>query len=205
MVLGLCIVVGILVFFLTLPFITYMLPRWLSLLAGTMFGKGKINITIQRTEYAPGDIISGDVALTLKKPVNAREVSISLIGERIPLGSWHGSKTKMTTWTRGGGKKTLTETKSSTEIYNFKQPLDSEKEYSQGREYRFEIKIPADILGPKREGTLGQALKVVGVVFAVVAAFTSGEIHLPTKWYLLAKFDIPRGPDIWKKVAVKIR
>jgi hypothetical protein len=46
-----------------------------------MFGKGKINIALQKTHYAPGDIISGNVALTLKKPVKAREVSISLIGE----------------------------------------------------------------------------------------------------------------------------
>ncbi|NWF77067.1 MAG: hypothetical protein HXY36_00450 [Chloroflexi bacterium] len=48
-----------------------------------MFGKGKIDIAIQKFNYAPGDTISGNVALTLKKPVNAREVSISLIGEQL--------------------------------------------------------------------------------------------------------------------------
>ena len=40
----------------------------------TIFNKGKINIAIQRTGYAPGDTVSGNVALTLKKPVRAREV-----------------------------------------------------------------------------------------------------------------------------------
>jgi hypothetical protein len=47
-----------------------------------MFGKGKINIAIKKTGYSPGDTISGNVALTLKKPVKAREVSVSLIGEQ---------------------------------------------------------------------------------------------------------------------------
>jgi hypothetical protein len=56
------------------------------------FGKGKINISIQKTYYAPGDLISGNVALTLKKPVKAREVSISLIGEEITTGWWRHSR-----------------------------------------------------------------------------------------------------------------
>ena len=46
-----------------------------------IFGKGKINIALQRTNYAPGDTISGNAVLALKKPVKARGVSISLIGE----------------------------------------------------------------------------------------------------------------------------
>ena len=50
------------------------------------FDKGKINITIQKTNYAPGDTISGNAALTLKKPVKAKEVSISLIGEEVTTG-----------------------------------------------------------------------------------------------------------------------
>jgi hypothetical protein len=62
------------------------------------FDKGKINITIQKTNYAPGDTISGNVALTLKKPVKAKEVSISLIGEEVTTGGggtvgWGGART----------------------------------------------------------------------------------------------------------------
>jgi len=159
-----------------------------------MFGKGKINISIQRTNYAPGDTISGNVALTLKKPVKAREVSISLIGEQ--------------TTTRGGGLIGGGQKSATTErfrIYDFKQQLDSEKEYGQGREYRFEIKIPADILSmrpqmPGVEGKLGQTLKV-----AQAAAAMTGAIPFQrTKWYLLAKLDIPGGLDIKKKADVTI-
>ena len=49
-----------------------------------MFGnKGKIDIAVQKLNYAPGDSISGNVTLALKKPVSAREMNISLIGEQL--------------------------------------------------------------------------------------------------------------------------
>jgi hypothetical protein len=159
-----------------------------------MFGKGKINIAIQKTGYAPGDTISGNVALTLKKPVRAREVSISLIGEQknTRVGGMVGSGDMSTTTQR-------------IRIYDFKLQLDSEREYSQGQEYRFEIKIPADILSTKPQmpelgGKLGQGLKV-----AQAAAAITGAIPLQqTKWYLLAKLDIPGGMDIKKTADITI-
>lgn len=165
-----------------------------------MFGKGKINIAIQKTYYAPGDIISGDVALTLKKPVKAREVSISLIGEH---------KTTQTTprvgGATGGGGMSMSTTTKTVRIYDFKQQLDGEKEYSQGREYRFEIKIPADTLSmrpqmPEQEGKLGQVLKVAQTAAAMTGAIPFQRI----KWYLLAKLDVPGGLDISKKVDIAI-
>jgi hypothetical protein len=160
----------------------------------TMFGKGKINISIQRTSYAPGDTISGNVALTVKKPVKAREVSISLIGEQ--------KNTRVGGITGGRDMSTTTQ---RIRIYDFKQQLDTEKEYSKGREYHFEIKIPADILStrpqiPGLEGKLGQGLKVA----QAAAAMTGAIPFQQTKWYLLAKLDIPGGLDIKKKTDVII-
>jgi hypothetical protein len=165
-----------------------------------MFGKGKINIAIQKTNYAPGDTISGNVALALKKPVKAREVSIFLIGEH---------KTTQTTprvgGAMGGGGMSMSTTTKAVRIYDFKQQLDGEKEYSQGREYRFEIKIPADTLSMRPqisevEGKLGQVLKV-----AQTAATMTGAVPFQRiKWYLLAKLDIPGGLDISKKVDITI-
>jgi len=165
-----------------------------------MFGKGKINIAIQKSHYAPGDIISGNVALTLKKPVKAREVSISLIGEH---------RTTQTTsrvgGTMGGGGMSTSTTTKTVRIYDFKQQLDSEKEYSQGGEYRFEIKIPSDILGGRpqmteAEGKLGQVLKVAQTAAAMTGAIPFQRI----KWYLLAKLDVPGGLNISKKVDITI-
>jgi hypothetical protein len=166
------------------------------------FGKGKINITIQRTNYAPGDTISGNVALTLKKPVQAREVSVSLIGEEITTRGggvgWSGGRTWGNVGTMTGGDGVTIE-----RIYDFKQQLDSEREYSEGRDYHFEIKIPADILGigPQTpEGKLGQVLKVGQTVAAITGAIPRRRLQ----WYLRAKLDIPGGLDISKKVDITI-
>ncbi len=161
-----------------------------------MFGKGKIQISIQKTNYIPGDIISGNVNLKLKKPVKAREVSISLIGEQIIKRS--GGRTG------DRGRSTTTE---RFYIFDFKQQLDSEKEYSQGGDYNFEIKIPSDILNAKPqtqevEGWLGQGLKI-----AQTAATITGTIPMQmqrTEWYLLAKLDIPGGFDITKRTDITI-
>jgi hypothetical protein len=165
-----------------------------------MFGKGKIDITIEKGHYAPGDIISGNVALTLKKPVKAREVSISLIGEHKSTQTTPGGGGPMS----GGGMSMSTTTR-TVRIYDFKQQLDSEKEYSQGREYHFEIKIPTDTLSMRPqisevEGKLGQVLKV-----AQTAATMTGAIPFQRiRWYLLAKLDIPSGFDVSKKVDITI-
>jgi hypothetical protein len=173
-----------------------------------MFGrKGKINIAIQKFNYAPADTISGNVALTLKKPVKAREMNISLVGEQlvtntqgisrkgIMMGDRQMTEGMMrpmmrrrwgsegTTIGARSEKSTMTE---HVRIYDFKQQLDGEKEYSQGQEYYFfEMKIPADILGMRPQ--------------------TKGSIQsYPVKWYLLAKLDIPGGLDISKKVDITI-
>jgi hypothetical protein len=163
------------------------------------FSKGKINIAIQKTNYAAGDIISGNVALTLRKPVNAKEVSISLIGEEITTrgGGISGGRT----W--GGGTGGGQGSPTIQRIYDFKQQLDSEKEYSEGREYHFEIKIPADILGMGPQmpgGKLGQVLKVGQTVAAITGAVSRQRLQ----WYLLAKLGIPGGLDVSKKVDITI-
>jgi hypothetical protein len=157
-----------------------------------MFGKGKIDIAIKKTNYAPGDTISGDVTLALKKPLKASELSISLIGEytatrtvsRAPDGlepefdpkavvqstpaTMRFYESKGAWW----GSERVT---SNVQIGGSRQQLDGENEYVPGREYRFDIKIDKDT--------------------------PTG----PVKWYLLAKLDIPHGSVISKKVEVTIR
>jgi hypothetical protein len=150
-----------------------------------MFGKGKIDIIIPKTNFVPGDIISGNVVLTLKKPVKAREVNISLIGEQ--------------TTTRGGITSSDT-SKSSTRIYDFKHRLDGEKEYDKEAKYNFEMKLPADILSrqtqmPQVGGALGQGLKIAQAITGM---------GVWASWYLLARLDVPGGIDISKKVQITI-
>ena len=150
-----------------------------------MFGKGRIDIIIPKTNFAPGDTISGNVVLAMKKPVKAREVNISLIGEQ--------------TTTRGGVTST-DRSQSTVRIYDFKHRLDGEKEYDKEAEYHFEIKIPADLLNrqpqmPQMEGVLGQGFKIVQSLAG---------LGVWTNWYLLARLDVPSGMDINKKVQITI-
>ena len=140
-----------------------------------MFGKGRIDITLQRINYIRGDTISGTVTLTLKKPVKARGMSISLIGE---------GKTRVTTPQVGRAQIKImsTTTTCTMRFYDSKQWLDNEKEYSEGQEYYFfETKIPADILNVRP--------RIIGGI----------------RWYLLAKLNIPHGLDVTKKVRITIR
>jgi hypothetical protein len=167
-----------------------------------MFGlsKGRISISVQKTSYAPGDVISGSVVLTLKAPVKAREVSISLIGEQWVVSRYEQSSRGISLEGIGRSRSTSA-TKQKKRIYDFKQSLDSEKEYTDEREYRFEIKIPADIPHmPGSEGEVRRASKIAQAV-ATVTDFTRSS---PIRWYLLAKLDIPRGLDISKKVEIAI-
>jgi len=158
-----------------------------------MFGRGKIDISIQKTSCQPGDTISGAITLTLNKPVKAREMTLSLIGEYITIVTDRvidpvpGVRPKGgLLWTRGSMLQSneirkvepIHHYKKSTKnvrIYGFKEQLDGETEYSQSKEYRFRIKISTDMP-------------------------TSSNVN----WYLLAKLDIPHGRDITKKVRITI-
>ena len=149
-----------------------------------MFDKGKISIPLTKTHYMPGDMITGELTLTMKKEVKAKDVSISLIGEQTNV--------------RGGGLAGGEQNRTTTRIYDFKQQLDGEQEYNNDRVYPFEIMIPSDILSgqaPQPGGTLGKGFQVAQ---AIIGTRTT------TKWYLLGKLDIPHGIDVKKEVSITI-
>ncbi len=157
-------------------------------------GKGSIVITLPKYNYAPGDTVTGNVALTVKKPVKAREMSISLVGEQ--------SVTRQVRTSSGISSQTQTN-----RVYDFKQPLDGEKEYSGQAEYPFSVKIPTDILGP---AMASQAPQIPGALAAglqiaqQLAALTGAASVAHIKWFLEAKLDIPGGMDISKKADIVI-
>jgi len=139
-----------------------------------MKGNSTIDISIPKTNYAPRDTISGNVALTLKKPVKAKELSISLIGEQ-RVTDKH-SETSFSIFNMGGSGSSSFK---KIHVYDFKLSLDSEKEYREWREYRFDIKIQGDIEPPRIKPS-------------------------PIKWYLLAILDISSALEISKKVDITI-
>ena len=160
-----------------------------------MFRKGNIQIAIRKTDYAPGDTISGNLILTLDKAIEARNLSISLIGER----------TRRQKAQRGGTTVTDTGRRHTLRIYDFRHELDGEKQYNVTNEYQFELKVPDDIPGvasfkSATGGMLGRVLTVVKTL-AYMLGFMPYE---RTKWYLLAKLDIPKGLNVNKKANVMV-
>lgn len=146
--------------------------------------KGKIEVQLDKLNYKYGETIKGKVILEMEKPVKARELRVTFIGEK-----------EEKKWVRSGGhRKRRTERRI---IHNFKLVLDGEKEYSGKSEYSFEIPIPDR---PKEDnlelnGFLGGVAKVLKVL-------NPRESRM--YWYLMATLDIPMGMDINKKVDINI-
>ncbi|OYT54574.1 MAG: hypothetical protein B6U72_02105 [Candidatus Altiarchaeales archaeon ex4484_2] len=143
-------------------------------------GKGHIEILLDRYDFSPGDKITGKVSLKLKKPVNAKQLRIVLVGEKT-------SKS----YKSSGGRSSHKEI-----IHRFEMPLDGEKEYN-GGEYPFEIKIPGNVLQTDLvpEGAVGEAVKALN--------FLSGA-STRINWYIQASLDVPRGFDVTKKVQITV-
>jgi len=143
-------------------------------------GKKQIEITLEKYNYSPGETIAGKVTLKLKNPVQANQLRVALIGERV---------------TRKLGMISSRGTHPEHEvpyIYNFQMPLDGEKEYVEG-EYNFGIKIPANILQATPTAPGG----VIGDV-AKAVRFLSGTTTR-ISWYVRATLDIPKKMDISSK------
>jgi len=154
-----------------------------------MFSMGKISVAISRMHYSPGDTVSGSICLVLKKPVKARGVSVSMIGDerttRRRIGMAAGGPTIDVNVRR---------------VYDFKLDLDDEeKEYVSSQTYPFEIRVPDTLPGKgSRTSDLARGLG------QTAAEITGVMPQQSLSWYLLAKLDIPRRMDIKKKVYISI-
>ena len=157
-----------------------------------MLSKGKIDVAVSRMHYYPGDTVSGSIRLALKKPVKARGVSVSLIGDE-----W---ATRRRIGIAAGGPTIDINVR---RVYDFRLDLDDEeKEYGPGQTYPFEIRVPDDLLGEgSRTSELAGRLGQMG---QTAAELTGVMPQQRIWWYLLAKLDIPRRRDVKKKVGISI-
>jgi len=147
------------------------------------FGKGKIEIQVPKFNFSPGETIDGNVILTLDKPMKAKGVTIELIGTK-----------KSSSLNMSKGR----HSSSKTTIFNFKQPLDGEKEYSASElKYKFQIKIPNDVL---TQQAFGADIAGTLIKSAQILTGTSSRIN----WYLIARLDIPWKIDVSKKLQINI-
>ena len=147
------------------------------------FGKGKIEVFLEKHNFSPGETIKGRISLKLKKPIKAKALKVGLVGERAT--TQYGR-------TSGGG---MSSSHRKTHFFDFEMPLDGKKEYLEGK-YNFEIKIPANVLQtPSPGGAVGDIVKGIQLL--------SGK-DIRISWYVIAKLDIPSGFDVSKKVQVNI-
>jgi len=144
-----------------------------------LFGKEKITLMLEKYNFKPGDTIKGNVTLNLKKPVKARKMIVSFIGQRREK-----YRDRNGTHYR------------TTNVFDFTMPLGPEKEY-QNEKFDFEIKIPSDIIQQTRTPGASQLDGTLGKVVAVGAAL-SGTRYYPIEWLVHAKLDVPLKFDVKK-------
>lgn len=162
-----------------------------------LFRKGKIEMFLNKYNYTPGDSITGNLNLLMKKkkkPIIGRGLSVGLFG------------TETVTTTKPDGEQKST----AHNIFDMEIPLDGEKEYTGGA-YEFDIKIPESILEgrvghPEQEVQEGTAMKAA----KVIKFLTSGELRGKTRtmsrveWHVAANLDIQKGLDLQKKQQITI-
>ena len=147
------------------------------------FGKGKIEMTLNKYGFGFGETITGTVNLQLKKPYQARGLYVMLLGEEITKKQVRGSDGHM-----------RTETHRHT-IWDQKIPLGGEQEYS-GGQYNFQLPTPAQApYAQAPGGTMGNVVQA--------ATFLTGQ-NRRHEWHVIAFLDIPKGFDVKKKQQVNI-
>jgi len=145
------------------------------------FKKNQILLTIDKYAYTPGETIKGSVGLKLKRPLQARQLTVALLGLRIvherPIGN-KGPQTHVY------------------KIYDFTIPLDGENTYF-NELYPFEIKIPSDILAAAQQNLhssltgLGKTLEEIGMLMQQLSMSDS-----QVEWSVEARLNVPLKVDV---------
>lgn len=154
-----------------------------------LFGKGKIEMILGKYNYKPGETITGDINLKLKKTIRARGLTVQLIGEETI-----------------SGRSSRQDGSEADRIYDIKIPLDGEKDYKGGT-YKFEMKIPETILDrtykkEEREAPGGK----IGTAVKAFKYLTSEPERIRTivNWYVIANLDVPKAFDVTKEQQITI-
>lgn len=106
--------------------------------------KGKVELSLPATSFAPGDAIKGSFTLLAKKPIEGNQLLVTLTArEKIES---RDSEGKRNTRTR--------------ELYRSEVPLEGARSYSAGFSdtYAFELGVPGSLQDAFAQSTLGQAI-----------------------------------------------
>jgi len=141
-------------------------------------GKGKIDLILEKTSYTHGEVVNGQIKMILKKPIQAKGVIVTLFAERVTTTMYNGSTQRKTQ-----------------KVFEFSIPVDGEKLYeATQKDYTFQVQVPQES-EIKVEGKIGGALKAIQSL---------GNMMSPTKWFVEAKLDVPKGFDVHKKQQINI-
>lgn len=154
--------------------------------------KDGIDLKIQTNKYSPGDTISGNIELNLKKPVKGRKLEIKLKGirkDRVQPGNLSA--------VTGGNKAKGSHT---TKVYDNKITVSENKDY-QIESYPFELKIPNDIFDLAKLPIGDVDKKSEGLMKSI---YMVSSHNTTIEWYLIAQIDVPFGRDIKKKQQIEI-
>lgn len=109
------------------------------------FGKGSIQLTLNKYQFSKGEKISGELVLKLKKPLQAEGLVVGIRAYQE---------------TRGKNRETR-------EIYNSSHPIGGTGTYQGEMKKEFSLDVPASTPSLPTGGAIGNALKVASVLGAV--------------------------------------
>jgi len=156
------------------------------------FGVGKIELKVPKNAYAPGETIEGTLLLTVKKPVKARGLFITLFADQ-----------EFREQYVSGGKPDTRIIRRK--IYNFQQQLDTEKEYpvAETTSYPFSVAMPPEAGAPQTAAVNPMGGFLTVSLGALQIGGGSGPIGLP-QWALEGYLDLPYALDVKATVALGV-
>ena len=150
-------------------------------------GVGTMQVSLERFDFRPGDVVAGTVKLALNEPMDADRLVVRLVGTRERV-SYEKSPT--------GGQ---SQTKHTEKLCDLERELDGSRSYlNEG--YSFELALPRELdksADVAQGGVLGDVVRVVQSV--------QNAHYLPAVWYVEATLHIPWKRNVSKKVEVTVR
>jgi hypothetical protein len=140
----------------------------------TGIGLGSVKLTLPKTKFAPGDTITGTVALLLPEPIDGKRLVVGLRASQRTI-----------EYSKVAGVRTANTTNAT--IYRFEHEVLGAQAYS-GGEHAFELPVPPDALDLRASpGTGGGKIGDVARAVSSVVAPTAG----PIEWRVWAMLEIP--------------
>jgi hypothetical protein len=163
---------------------------------------GSIDIRLDNENIGFDEPITGTVILKLNKTVDAKELSISLIGEKYDVQPLTASERK----TRGFRSDDYGATGYKYRRYfDTKFILDKEKIYTAGKtvKYNFKLDAPSEAIGKKVPELLKPLLNLVNKDFINAIRPMTNPAEDP-KWFLIARLQTNSDVDLSKRADIKI-